>query len=86
MIDPILNERIRHAINTTLYGNFVLAKMIRILNLTDVDLIAQLAVALAIDWLQTDRSTSSFRTATGSGTRQIVFFGCMLKGERVVVL
>ena len=49
MIDPILDERIRHAINTTLYGNFVLAKMIRILNLTDADLIAQLAVALVID-------------------------------------
>lgn len=47
MIDPILNETIRHAINTTQYGNFALAKMIRILNLTDADLIAQLTIALA---------------------------------------
>lgn len=47
MIDPILNETIRHTINSAQYGNYVLGKMIRILNLTDADLIAQLAAALA---------------------------------------
>ncbi len=47
MIDPLLNHAVRHQVNMAAYGNFVLAKMIRILNHTDVDLIAQLNAALA---------------------------------------
>jgi hypothetical protein len=47
MIDPLLDHSIRHQVNMTQYGNFVLAKMIRILNLTDADLIGQLNAALA---------------------------------------
>lgn len=47
MIDPILNHSVRHQVDMAGYGNFVLAKMIRILNLTDADLIAQLNAALA---------------------------------------
>ena len=46
MIDPLLDHAIRHQVNMTQYGNFVLAKMIRILNLTDADLIAALNAAL----------------------------------------
>lgn len=46
MIDPLLNHAVRHQVNMTQYGNFVLAKMIRILNLTDQDLIGQLNAAL----------------------------------------
>ncbi len=46
MIDPLLDHSIRHAVNLTMYSNFVLAKMIRILNLSDADLLAQLTVAL----------------------------------------
>lgn len=46
MIDPILNHSVRHAIDMQHYGNFVLAKMIRVLNLTDADLMAQLTAAL----------------------------------------
>lgn len=47
MIDPILNHTVHHQVDMAAYGNFVLAKMIRILNLTDADLIAQLNAALA---------------------------------------
>lgn len=47
MIDPLLNHAVRHQVDMAAYGNFVLAKMIRILNLTDADLIAQLNAALA---------------------------------------
>ncbi|WP_202412764.1 hypothetical protein [Duganella lactea] len=47
MIDPLLNHAVRHQVDMAGYGNFVLAKMIRILNLTDADLIAQLNAALA---------------------------------------
>ncbi|MYN42728.1 hypothetical protein GTP55_25625 [Duganella sp. FT109W] len=47
MIDPLLDQAIRHQVNMTQYGNFVLAKMIRILNLSDADLMAQLNEALA---------------------------------------
>lgn len=47
MIDPLLDHAIRHQVNMTQYGNFVLAKMIRILNLSDADLIGQLNAALA---------------------------------------
>lgn len=46
MIDPLLDNAIRHQVNMTQYGNFVLAKMIRILNLSDADLITQLNAAL----------------------------------------
>lgn len=46
MIDPLLNHAVRHQVNMTQYGNFVLAKMIRILNLTDADLITALNAAL----------------------------------------
>jgi hypothetical protein len=46
MIDPLLDHAIRHQVNMTQYGNFVLAKMIRILNLSDADLITQLNAAL----------------------------------------
>lgn len=46
MIDPLLNHAVRHQVDMAAYGNFVLAKMIRILNLTDADLIAQLNAAL----------------------------------------
>eukprot|EP01032_Pedospumella_encystans_P038546 gene38546-43673_t len=35
MIEPILNHTVRHQVDMAGYGNFVLAKMIRILNLTD---------------------------------------------------
>lgn len=47
MIDPILNHTVRHQVDMAAYGNFVLAKMIRILNLTDADLIARLTATLA---------------------------------------
>lgn len=47
MIDPLLDHTIRHAVNLTQYGNYVLAKMIRLLNLSDADLLAQLTAALA---------------------------------------
>ncbi|MES2262112.1 MAG: hypothetical protein V4724_26625 [Pseudomonadota bacterium] len=47
MIDPLLNHTIRHQVDMTSYGNFVLAKMIRILNLTDADLMTQITAALA---------------------------------------
>lgn len=46
MIDPLLNHAVRHQVDMAAYGNFVLAKMIRVLNLTDADLIAQLNKAL----------------------------------------
>lgn len=46
MIDPLLDHAVRHQVNMTQYGNFVLAKMIRILNLSDADLMAQLNEAL----------------------------------------
>lgn len=46
MIDPLLNHTVRHQVDMAGYGNFVLAKMIRILNLTDSDLIGQLNEAL----------------------------------------
>ncbi len=46
MIDPLLDHSIRHSVNLTQYSNYVLAKMIRILNLTDSDLLAQLTAAL----------------------------------------
>lgn len=46
MIDPLLNHAVRHQVDMAAYGNFVLAKMIRILNLTDADLIGQLNAAL----------------------------------------
>lgn len=47
MIDPLLNHTIRHQVDMARYGNFVLAKMIRILNLSDVDLMTQLTAALS---------------------------------------
>lgn len=47
MIDPILNHTVRHQVDMFGYGNFVLAKMIRILNLTDADLMTQITAALA---------------------------------------
>lgn len=47
MIDPLLNQAVRHQVDMAGYGNFVLAKMIRILNLTDADLIGALNAALA---------------------------------------
>ena len=47
MIHPLLDHSIRHAVNMSQYGNFVLAKMIRILNLSDADLMTQLNEALA---------------------------------------
>lgn len=47
MIDPLLDHTIRHAVDLTQYSNGVLARMIRILNLTDADLIGQLHAALA---------------------------------------
>lgn len=46
MIDPLLDHSIRHAVDLTQYSNYVLAKMIRILNLTDADLFYQLGAAL----------------------------------------
>lgn len=46
-MDPLLDHSIRHSVNLTQYSNYVLAKMIRILNLSDVDLMAQLNEALA---------------------------------------
>jgi hypothetical protein len=46
MIDPLLDHSIRHQVNMTQYGNWVLAKMIRILNLSDADLISALNAAL----------------------------------------
>lgn len=46
MIDPLLDHTIRHQVNMTQYGNYVLAKMIRILNLSDADLIGALNAAL----------------------------------------
>jgi hypothetical protein len=46
MIDPLLDHSIRHQVNMTQYGNWVLAKMIRILNLSDADLIGALNAAL----------------------------------------
>lgn len=46
MIDPILNHTIRHQVDMQHYGNGVLARMIRILNLTDADLMTQLTAAL----------------------------------------
>ena len=45
MIDPLLDNAVRHQVNMTQYGNFVLAKMIRILNLSDADLMSQLNAA-----------------------------------------
>lgn len=47
MIDPLLDHAVRHQVGMTHYGNWVLAKMIRILNLSDADLIAALNAALA---------------------------------------
>lgn len=47
MIDPLLSNTIRHSIGVTQFENFVLAKVIRVLNLTDKDLVAQIAEALA---------------------------------------
>lgn len=55
MIDPLLNHSIRHAVDLTHYSNFVLAKMIRILNLTDADLYTQLQAALV------DQDADSFK-------------------------
>ena len=46
MIDPLLDHTVRHQVNMTQYGNYVLAKMIRILNLSDADLIGALNAAL----------------------------------------
>lgn len=46
MIDPLISQSIRHSIVLTHYSNYVLAKMIRILNKTDSDLMAQLTAAL----------------------------------------
>ncbi|MBY0242220.1 MAG: phage head morphogenesis protein, partial [Burkholderiaceae bacterium] len=47
MIDPLLDHTIRHSVDMAGYGNFVLAKMIRILNLSDADMMAALNAALA---------------------------------------
>lgn len=55
MIDPLLDHTIRHAVNMSQYGNWVLARMIRILNLSDADLITQLNAAL------TDVDADSFK-------------------------
>ncbi|WP_200919834.1 hypothetical protein [Duganella sp. Leaf126] len=46
MIDPLLDHTVRHQVNMAQYGNYVLAKMIRVLNLTDADLIGALNAAL----------------------------------------
>lgn len=46
MIDPLLDHTVRHQVNMTQYGNYVLAKMIRILNLSDADLMAAVNAAL----------------------------------------
>ncbi len=47
MIDPLLNQSIRHAIDMAAYGNWALSKMIRVLNLSDADLLKALQEALA---------------------------------------
>jgi hypothetical protein len=46
MIDPLLNNTVRHAVNMGQYGNWVLARMVSLLNKTDADLMAQLTAAL----------------------------------------
>lgn len=46
-MDPLLDHTIRHSVNLTQYSNYVLGKMIRILNKSDADLLAQLNAALA---------------------------------------
>ena len=46
MIDPLLDQAIMHAVNQQQYGNYVLRRMVRVLNLTDSDLMAQLMLAL----------------------------------------
>lgn len=61
MIDPLLSHTIRHSINLTQYDNWVLAKMIRILNLSDADLMAQLNEALA------DTEASTFKVQRLNG-------------------
>lgn len=46
MIDPILNASIRHGISLTHYSNYVLRRMIALLNKTDTDMSAALLIAL----------------------------------------
>lgn len=46
MIDPVLNQTVRHQVDLAAYHNFVLSKMIRVLNLSDADLLAELQKAL----------------------------------------
>jgi hypothetical protein len=55
VIDPLISAAIRHSIDHTQYGNYVLARMIRLLNKTDADLVAQLGIALQ------DQDAESFK-------------------------
>lgn len=47
MIDPLINETIRHSVNFQQYSNYALAKIVRVLNLADADLMRALGDALA---------------------------------------
>lgn len=55
MIDPLISASIRHSIDQTQYGNWALARMVRVLNKTDADLMAQLVIALQ------DQDAESFK-------------------------
>lgn len=47
MIDPLLNASIKHSVDLTHYGNYVLRRMVNLLNKVDSDLMAQITDALA---------------------------------------